>query len=223
VRRILLFILILTGTTTTAQADTQYVTDQLQVPLRAGESTRYKIIRMLASGTPLEVLNINKETEYARVRTDNGAQGYVLANQLQTEAAARTQLAEMQARLTELQQAPEALAAKLSALQTEHSSLTEMAQTLKEKKQSLEQEVATIRHSSANVLDITNERDRLRIQVAELTREREDLVQKHSDATHQIQQRWFLIGAGVLTGGVLIGLIFPHLSLRRRKSSWGSF
>ncbi|MBK1641599.1 hypothetical protein CKO12_06840 [Chromatium okenii] len=222
-RRFPLFILLFIGVGAGAQADTQYVTDQLQVPLRAGESARYKIVRMLGSGTPLEVLGINQETEYARVRTENGAQGYVLANQLQTEPAARTQLADMQARLTELQQAPEALAAKLSALQTEHTTLTETAQELKEKKQSLEQELATIRHSSSNVLDITNERDRLRIQVTELTREREELVQKQSDATHQIQQRWFLIGSGVLTGGVLIGLLFPHFSLRRRKSSWGSF
>lgn len=222
-RRVPLFILILIGTVAAAQAETQYVTDQLQVPLRAGESARYKIIRMLESGTPLEVLDVNKDTEYTRVRTNNGAQGYVLTNQLQTEPAARTQLTDMQARLTELQQAPEALAAKLSALQIEHASLTETAQALKDKKQSLEQELATIRHSSTNVLEITNERDRLRIQVTELTREREELVQKHSDATHQIQQRWFLIGSGVLTVGVVIGLLFPHLSLRRRKSSWGSF
>ncbi|MBK1695145.1 hypothetical protein CKO09_10395 [Chromatium weissei] len=218
---ILMFISVLNSAM--VQAETQYVTDQLQIPLRAGESARYKIIRMLESGTPLEVLSVNKETEYTRVRTENGTQGYVLTNQLQKEAATRTQLAELQAHLTELKQAPEALSAKLSTLETEHAALTETAQSLKEAKQALEQELATIRHASSNVLEITNERDRLRIQVSELTREREELLQKHSDVTHQIQQRWFLIGAGVLIVGVLIGLIFPHLSFRRRKSNWSSF
>lgn len=219
-----LYMLVLVGalSAATAQAETQYVTDQLQVAMRAGESTRYKIIRMLDSGTPLDVLSTNEKTDYARVRTETGAQGYVLLSQLQKEPAARTQLAEMQARLTELQQEPEALAAKLNEIETEHAILKEDAQALKESKQELEQELATIRHASSNVLEITNERDQLRIQVAELTREREDLMQEHRDIKNQIEQRWFMIGAGVMGGGILLGLILPHLKYRRRKSSWGS-
>lgn len=223
--RLSLFVLLLAGAlnTVTAQAETQYVTDQLQISMRAGESTRYKIVRMLESGTPLDVLGVNQSTEYARVRTDDGKLGYVPISQLQKEPSARTQLAGMQARLTELQQAPEALTSKLTTLESEHSSLVATAQALKQAKQALEQELATIRHASLNVLEITNERDQLRIQVNGLTREREELLQEQRDITNQIKQRWFMLGAGVLIGGILLGLTLPHLSFRRRKSSWGSF
>jgi SH3 domain protein len=87
----------------------------------------------------------------------------------------------------------------------------------------LEQQLATIRHASANVLDITNDREQLRLQVADLSRTRADLEQENRDLKNQTNQRWFMIGAGVLVGGVLLGLILPHLRLgRRRKSSWGS-
>ncbi|MBS1203084.1 MAG: hypothetical protein H6R22_1593 [Chromatiaceae bacterium] len=133
-----------------AQAETRYVTDQLDITLRAGESIRYKILRMLRSGTPLEVLTVERD------------------------------------------------------------------------KQRREQELATIRHASANVLDITNDRERLRIQVAELTRTRADLEQENRDLKNETNRRWFMIGAGVLGGGVLMGLILPHLRFGRRKSSWGS-
>ena len=220
-----LFLLIFVGALNAApaQAETQYVTDQLQITLRAGESTRYKIIRMLESGTPLDVLSVNQTTEYARVRTEDGKLGYVLIGQLQKEPAARAQIANLQAQLAELKQAPDELAAKLSKLQSEHAILTEDAQALKQAKQQLEQELATIRHASSNVLEITNERDRLRIQASELTREREERMQEQTEARNQTKQRWFMLGAAVLFGGVLLGLLLPHLKFRRRKSSWGSF
>jgi SH3 domain protein len=204
------------------RAETQYVTDRLEATLRAGESTRYKILKMLPSGTPLEVLGVNSANDYARVRTQDGTLGFVPANQLQPEPAARDRLAEAEAQLKELQQHPDALAAQLARLQSENADLKTRFGTSERQRQRLEQELATIRHASANVLDITNDRERLRIQVAELTRARADLEQTNRDLGNQTNQRWFLIGGGVLGGGVLLGLILPHLRFGRRKNSWGS-
>jgi SH3 domain protein len=203
-------------------AETRYVTDRLEVTLRAGESTRYKILKMLPSGTPLEVLGVNSTSDYARVRTPEGTLGFVPADQLQAEPAARDRLAVVEAQLKELQQHPDALAAQLARLQSENADIKTRFDTSERQRQRLEQELATIRHASANVLDITNDRERLRIQVAELTRARADLEQANRDLGNQTNQRWFLIGSGVLGGGVLLGLILPHLRFGRRKSSWGS-
>jgi len=205
-----------------AQAETRYVTDQIESTLRAGESTRFKILKMLPSGTRVEVLDVNRTTKYARVRTADGAVGFVPEAQLQSEPAARSRLAELETRLAELQQEPDALAARLAKVQNEHGALQSGYQTLEREKQLLEQQLATIRHASANVMDITTDRERLRLQVANLTRARADLEQENRDLKNQTNQRWFLIGAGVLIGGILLGLLLPHLRLGRRKSSWGS-
>ena len=205
-----------------ALAETRYVTDRLEVTLRAGESTRYKILRMLPSGTPLEVLGVNKSTNYARVRIQDGTVGFVLAQELQEEPAARNRLAELEERLETLRQKPDALTAELANLQETHAELRQRFATLERDKQQREQELATIRHASANVLDITSDRERLRLQVAELTRARADLEQENRDLKNQTNQRWFMIGAGVLAGGVLIGLVLPHLRLGRRKTPWGT-
>ncbi|MGE5154371.1 MAG: TIGR04211 family SH3 domain-containing protein [Bdellovibrio bacteriovorus] len=203
------------------RAETRYVTDRLEVTLRAGESTRYKILRMLPSGTPVEVLGVNKSTNYARVRIQDGTVGFVLAQELMEEPAARSRLAEVEERLAALRQKPDALTAELASLQESHAELRERFATLEREKQQREQELATIRHASANVLDITSDRERLRVQVAELTRARADLEQQYRDLKNQTTQRWFLIGAGVLGGGVLMGLLLPHLRLGRRKNPWG--
>jgi len=202
-------------------AATRYVTDALEVTLRTGESNRYRIIRMLPSGTPLEVLSVNKATDYARVRTEDGTVGYVLERELQDEPAARDRVVELEKRLSELQAEPDALAARLAALQADQTRINAEFQNLQREKQRLEQELATIRHASANILDITSDRERLRIQVSELTRERADLEQANQDLINQTNQRWFMIGAGVILVGVLIGLVLPHFRFRRR-SSWGS-
>ncbi len=66
------------------------------------------------------------------------------------------------------------------------------------------------------------DRDRLRIQVSELTREREELLQENRDLEAQSNQRWFMIGAAILAGGVLLGTILPRLGLRQRRSNWSS-
>lgn len=203
-------------------AATRYVTDSIEVTLRTGESSRYRIIRMLPSGTPLEVISVDETTEYARVRTDDGTVGYVLERELQDEPAASARVVELEKRLVELQSEPDSLAARLAALQTSYDRLDADYQALEREKARLEQELATIRHASTNILDITGDRERLRIQVSELTRERADLEQANRDLGNRTNQRWFMIGAGVILVGVLIGLFLPHLSFRRRRGSWGS-
>ena len=205
-----------------AQAETRYVTDQCSVPMRSGDSPKRKVVRMLLSGTPIEVIGGDGGTKYTQVRTQDGTTGYVATVELQTQPAARNHVAAMEARLAELQQAPEALAGKLAALQTEHANLQSDHERISRERDHLEQELASLRNASANVVEVTNDRAELRTRVAELTRQAADLEQETRDLKLQRDQRWFLIGGGVVGGGILIGLILPHLRFRRRKSSWGS-
>lgn len=215
-------ILVLALTAAQAAADTRYVTDQFEITMRRGESTRHRIVRMLPSGTEVEVLGSNRDTGYSRIRIADGTEGYVLTRQLLEQPVARDRIAALEERLAELQQAPDQLAAQLDRLQAEHEALQSRHQALERENTELEQELATIRHASANVVRLTEERSELRKNVADLTRQSAELRQENRDLRNQTHQRWFLIGAGVVAGGILIGLILPHLRFRRRKGSWGS-
>jgi len=216
--RALLLTLLLAATT--SAAETRYVTDQYDFNLRSGQSTRYKILRALESGTPVEVLAVNNETGYARVRTQDGTTGYMLLRYLQEEPGARDQLAGMRDRLAELQQAPDQLAASLSSLQSEHQALEQRHAALAREKDQLQQELAEIRHASANVMRIDQERRQLQDQVSTLVMQVDGLKQRNLELTNSNKQQWFLIGAGVAGAGILVGLILPSLRLRRRRSSW---
>jgi SH3 domain protein len=203
-------------------AETRYVTDQYDFNLRSGESTRYKILRTLPSGTPLEVLGVNTDSGYAKVRTSDGLTGYMLVRYLQEEPGARGQLEAMQQRLTELQQTPDKLAARLGELQREHEALKQKNAALISEKEQVERALAEIRHASANVMRINQERKQLQDQVATLVMQVDGLEQRNLELTNRDKQDWFLIGAGVVVAGVLIGLILPNLRLKRRRSTWGS-
>lgn len=203
-------------------AETRYVTDQYEFNLRAGESTRYKILRQLPSGTRLDIINVNEDSGYARVRTEDGLTGYILLTYLQDEPAARREFKAMQARLAELQQEPDKLAARLSILQAEHSALQEDYAILERDKQDLETELAEIRNASANAIQIDRERRQLQEQVSNLLLQVDQLEHRNLELSNQTKQQWFLIGAAVLAIGILIGLLLPSLRLRRRRSPWGN-
>lgn len=218
----LLLLIVSVLITNSTRAETLYVTDQYDFNLRAGQSNRYKIIRTLPSGTPLQVIDTNTKSGYAHVRTEDGRTGYILTRYLQQEPAARQRLAEMSARLEELQQAPDQLAAKLSRVQQQNATLQTEYKTLERAKQKLEQELAEVRYASANAVRINQERQQLREQNAGLRERIGDLEQKTRELGNLKDQRWFLIGAAVVSGGMLIGLILPNVRLRRQRRSWSS-
>jgi len=124
--------------------------------------------------------------------------------------------------LHELQDEPGRLSARLASLQDEHQKLTDAFAQLQKAKGNLEQELVSIRRTSANAVRIAEERDQLRQSLATMTREIEEVKQQNLDLTNDSTQRWFLIGAGVLVAGIILGLILPHLRFQRRKSSWGT-
>jgi len=54
-----------------------WITDQFEVTMRNGKSNKQAIVRMLSSGTKLEVLERDEGAGYAPVRSRSGAQGGV--------------------------------------------------------------------------------------------------------------------------------------------------
>lgn len=208
--------------TTGVEAKTKYVTDQFKINMRSGESSSHRIKRLLATGSPVTVLSTDKKTGYSHVRTGTGHEGYVLTRQLLNDPVARDQLAAMKTRVDELSAAPGQLSARLAELQKEHANLQRAHQELEGIKKEIEQELSGLQRTSANAVRISNERNDLRKRVATSTREIEELKQDKRELENNTAQRWFMIGGGVLLGGILLGLILPHLRLRKRSSSWDS-
>jgi len=105
-----------------AWAEPAYVTDRFEITLRTGPGTQHKILKMLPSGTRLQVLERNDEG-YVRVRSEDGVEGWVLARYLQEEPVARERLAQAQARLDRLRKEVAALRRENGDLKKENARL----------------------------------------------------------------------------------------------------
>ena len=77
-------------------AQDAYVTDKFTVAVRSGEAADYRILRMLRTGTKVEVISQNRETGYSKIRFNNGKEGFVLTRQLLDEPTARDRLADLE-------------------------------------------------------------------------------------------------------------------------------
>jgi SH3 domain protein len=86
-----------TGFISQAAAETAYVTDILRLGLHHTEDTSDKAFENLVSGTALDV--IERNANYARVRTPGGQEGWVKSAYLVEQKPAQLRVAELEAEL----------------------------------------------------------------------------------------------------------------------------
>jgi len=206
---------------TTATAETRYVSDELEVTLRTGQSTQHQIVRMVKSGTAVEVLATDANTGYTKVRTPSGAEGWVLSRYLMTSPSARQQLDELQRRLATLEIENKQLKEQSGTLKEQNKSAGQQQKGLEDEKLQLEQELANIRKTAGSALALESENKRLKEQYLNLQSELQTVQQENLTLKDRSESEWFVRGAAVVVLGILIGLIAPRLKFRR-KSSWDS-
>jgi SH3 domain protein len=200
-----------------ASAQSVWVSDQFEVMLRTGPSTSNAIERMLPSGTSLEVLEVDGDAGYSRVRTSAGTEGWVLTRYLMNEPSAREQLATLTQRLTSANSQGSSLTSQLDAVQGEYDAASRQIATLEREKGRLEQELAEIKRTAANVLAIDEQNKSLREQLANAEIQAATLEQQNRELTGQTTRYWFMTGALVLIVGMILGIWLPRIRWQRRS------
>ena len=220
VKRLSLFLALLVSTAALAET-TRYVTDQLEITLRSGQSTKHQILRMLRSGTPLEVLETDAESGYSRVRAPDGSEGWVITRYLDPVPSGRERLAAAQRQLAALKKDNARLAGEVRRLGAEKDELTAQLGKLRRASKKLEQELERIRKTSASALAIDNENKSLKTRLQRLEQEHKVVQEENERLRDRTARDWFMAGAGVILLGMGIGLVIPKIRWRR-KSNWSS-
>jgi len=202
-----LFLLLMLGALVgPARAETVYATDSCTVPVRAGTSTGYRILRMVSSGTPLEILDPNTAQGYTRVKTPEGTVGWILTRELMDQPSPRDHVVQLEARVATLDEDNRILRGEAEALEAVRATLTRC-----------EEELAEIRRTAAEPLAIEQENLRLQEEIAAAHERQRHLELENTVLRDRSQRNWFLAGGGVALGGLLFGLIIPRLPWRRRQ------
>ena len=231
-QRITMFIFVsLLFNGTAAWAETRYISDQLVVSLREQPQDGSETIVYLKTDTPVEVLEVGEQ--YIQVKTKNGEVGYIQKSYLTEKIPKATVISRLtreneglKERVQELEKqyreafskGDEAQKKILSELEDARLQIAELDKALLKSETELAertQAYEALKKNSENIIDITAERDRLRLSHEELTTAVTSLEEERKELLKKETIQWFLTGAGVLFLGWVIG----KFSRSRRKSS----
>ena len=201
-----------------ALAKTQYVSDHLVITLRTGQGAQYQIIKTLETGTHVEVLETT-DTGYTRIKTADGVEGWVRTQYLMDEPAASEKLESAMTQLAKTREALNNLKETHVALAKEHKELSKTQSSLSTEKTQLDEELARLNEVAKKPIILDKQNRELQERNVTLGKDLVRLNQENQSLKDRSQREWFIAGALVLFGGILLGLIIPKLK-RRKSSSW---
>ena len=204
-------------------AQTQYVSDELVITLREGQGSQYKIIKMLKTGTPLEI--IEESDPYLKVRTEKGDEGWVL-NQYITEETPKPQvIADLKIKIDRLNTKIEQYEKNKESFQEElnitrsdsDKEIKGLRQNLSDSTRRAEQTVRELKaitrkynallEDSKDVVQLVEERDSLKESNHSLKARTEQLQEENDKLNRMEMIWWFVAGGGVLFVGWIIGKV----------------
>ena len=203
-------------------AEPRWVTDDFEIMLRSGKSNKQRILLQLKSGTRLEELEMDEESGYTKVRTSAGEEGWVLTRYLRRSPTAKLQLPEAQNRLAKAESQNKTLRAEIDGLKKDKQTLQREVADLQTSNTSLQEQVERITRLSAGTIQVDDENQQLKQQLAENERQIGTLQADNLQLSSRANREWFMVGGAVLVLGILLGLILPRLSYKK-KSSWSDF
>ena len=199
------------------QAETRYVKDVIVIELRAAASSGAERLGYVRTGDRLEVFEV--DGDFIRIRTAEGLEGWVFERYTVNEPIAALRLDRALSAMEKAKQDKEDAQSKVSGLQKELRTLQSEHKQVISEKQKLEQENTRIKEASAHPLELAEANEKMSRELEVANKELEYLRQQNQSLENGEARDWFLIGAGVLVIGLLVGLFVPNLNLRRR-SEW---
>ncbi len=198
-KRYSIFVLCFVLLASPAFADIGYISDTLVVTIRDQPRRNGKVLTTVKTAAPLEILETTPK--YLRVRTSKGVEGYIQQQYVTQETPKTQQIQLLTEEKTQLQHQLSQLKKSLG----DTKDRAKLAPQTKAELTRLKKDYLALKKNSADIIQIT--------------RERNDLQQENSDLTARIQQlkeenatylrtgviKWFFAGAGVLFLGWLLG------------------
>jgi SH3 domain protein len=219
--RKLLVLCLFLGVASAVQAETvHYVSDTLLTALRAGAGDRFKIVKMVPAGSAVTVLQVDEKSGYSLVRTSEGARGWILTRELMDTPSARQSLPALQQDLERTKAENARLQQEIAKLAPGEGDIVSRYNQLLQENERLSQELARLRKLTTSNLNLDEQNRVLQERVVNLERELQIAQQERQALVDSRQNTLFLLGAGVLLAGLILGWILPGRSVAR-SHPWG--
>lgn len=199
----------------TVQAQEQrYVEDTRAVPLREAAGLDQKTLLDLPTGIPVIVVQEQRDTGWALVRTREGTEGWMPLRFLKREPGARYQVVNA---LRLLGQPDDGSVTLTAAIEQGRKELGDMAAA----RDALQAELAELKQVSSNATQLDASNRELSEQVHVLKNRIGVLEADNQRLRDDSWQKWFINGVWATGIGGLLTLLLPRLiPQRKRRSEW---
>ncbi|MCK5729318.1 MAG: TIGR04211 family SH3 domain-containing protein [Methylococcales bacterium] len=219
-KKITLLFLLLT-VSSWAQAKTVYITDNIQVNLKAGDHSTSKVIATLPSGTSLTFISKQRNSEYTKVRMPGGRYAFILSRDTIDKPTGRVTLEKTTLERDKLKQENEVLENELLMLKGDSVAAKTSNTTLGSERDKLALELEELKYTSTHSMKLKEERDSFQVQAVQLQKELTQVKSENQTVKANNQLDWFLYGGTAITFSILLGFLLPKLSWRsKRTGGW---
>jgi len=186
--------------------DIMYVSDQLTIPMRTGTTLNHKILKFLDSGLPVTVLEKSDEGThlFVALTDDETKTGWVEASLLMNQPSAREQILVIKKKNKDLLNRQSEFRKQIAELKLKETKLNEVQRIL-----------AQLRKSAAKPILIAEENAALKTQLIEERSKNEQLVAENVFLSDKNIKQWFMIGAAVSIGSLLLGLLITRINWKK--------
>ena len=205
--------ILLVFVTASAQAETMYVSEIVEITLRTGPGIDHKVIAMIKSGQSVEVLESGPE--WTKVRLSNEKEGYMLSRFLTQKKPNELLLDELKEKYQDLESRINDLREENSKQKAENESLQSELAAKEEQLSGLTASYDALKTDSAEYLSLKTDYQTIKDQLTEQTQKAEAFEEAYTKLQKRQIFRWALTGAGILLVGFLIGMS----SKRQRRRS----
>ena len=203
-----------------AQAEPRYIDDTLYAPLRSGEGLGFRIVHKgIKSGTRVELLSSSSESGYSKVRTPEGIEGWLPSRFLVRNPIAKDKLEALTKKYDTLKEQFDKLTKERTEIETSSDSISKNNRLLTESNNKLQEELTSIKHISANAINLDSRNRELRQLNEQLKNELEIMTAENIRLNENNERDKMLLGGGLVFLGVLIAIIIPMFK-RDKRDSW---
>jgi len=205
-------------------AATAYVTDSFKITVRTGPGTDNKIIAMLSSGEPVEILEIGDDWTRVRVLGSEGEQkeGWVLSRFLIERQPWEMQARNVAKENTSLKEKLGVIEKKLRESSNRAQELQEKFQKASESLKKVQADFDSLKNESSDFLKLKGQHEAATSNLKTAQDAVQRLTKKNEILESSNTVQWFLAGALIFFGAWLIGLIMGRREKKRQSglSRW---
>ena len=200
-------------------AEQIYVTDDLKVTFRSGPGTTNRIIKMISSGQPVEVLE--SQEEWSRIRLPSVAsgedEGWVLSRYLINRQPWKMQTASLLRKNTRLSNQVSTLQQNLPETERQRDELSANLKKTSSKLSELDTSYQELRSGSSQYLKLKKTLDDTQAKLKQVESDFGLLSEEYKKIKYSERNIWFATGAGILVFGLLIGIVLGKREKRRAQ------